>query len=982
MKNRIIDFIDFEKVNTLLEGFYKSTGFVTAILDLEGNILSKSGWRRICTDFHRVHPETSKKCTISDTVLAAEMDKGEKYHFYKCLNGLVDVAVPIVIKGNHIANLFSGQFFFEKPNRAFFQKQAETFGFDKADYLKALEDVPVMSEDKVNVILEFLLNMTQLISDMASQRLELYTLNNTLRENEETYRILFESINDGVYISAVSEDGQLGKFIEVNDIAWQRLGYSREELLQKTLLDITSEKARKDIPQKIQYLLNTKHAIIENEHVTKEGKIIHVEVSTRITEFKGKTIIHSIARDITDRIQAARDIRLSEEKFRKAFYMNPDAITITRLSDGKYTSVNGGFTQIFGLKSEEVIERTSRDIGIWHKYEDRKVFVEKLQKNGKVENFEARFKTIDGKVIDGLVFATLIDLEDMPHIFTITRDITAQKEAEFLLKEKTEEIESQNEEYAQINEELNQTNSELQLSKGKAEESEKQIRTLFSALNAGMAIMDTKGNILEWNTTFINFFGYTPEEFKSINTKDITHTDDIPETLLYVSRIVNDEIDSFRTEKRFHRKDKSVFWVDISGTGLKKNDKVYAIMGVIFDITDRKNIELQLKNQFQELLAAKERAEESDRLKTAFLQNMSHEIRTPMNAIMGFSSLLLEHADNKAKLKSFIDIINQRSNDLLDIISDILDISKIESGQVSLNLEETNLTDVFAELSTFFSEYQKRLKKEHIQFSLESLCLPDNSLVITDKVKFKQIFINLISNAFKFTEEGKIECGCRLKENNELLFYVSDTGIGIPPDKHQLVFERFVQLQNNSKMNIGGTGLGLPIVKALVNMLGGEISLKSEHGRGSTFYFVLPFKPSLPRSAHAPQQENTFEKKLVEKTVLVVEDDFYNNEYIKEILSDTGINLLFADNGKQAVEMALSTPVDLVLMDIRLPDIDGYEATRQIIQKKPLLKVIAQTAYAAHDEKQKAMDAGCVEYLSKPTRREVLLSALSKYLNE
>jgi len=199
MKTNILDLIDFEKVDALLEGFNKSTGFVTAILDLNGNVLSKSGWRQICTEFHRVHPETSKKCTVSDTELAGKLAEGEKYHFYKCLNGLVDVAVPIVIKGEHIANLFSGQFFFDEPDHLFFKKQAEKYKFNENIYLKALRDVPVISEEKVKIAMEFLLNMTHLISEMTFQKLEQMELNKELKLSEERWQFAIEGNGDGLW---------------------------------------------------------------------------------------------------------------------------------------------------------------------------------------------------------------------------------------------------------------------------------------------------------------------------------------------------------------------------------------------------------------------------------------------------------------------------------------------------------------------------------------------------------------------------------------------------------------------------------------------------------------------------------------------------------------------------------------------------------------------------------------------------------------
>jgi signal transduction histidine kinase len=226
---------------------------------------------------------------------------------------------------------------------------------------------------------------------------------------------------------------------------------------------------------------------------------------------------------------------------------------------------------------------------------------------------------------------------------------------------------------------------------------------------------------------------------------------------------------------------------------------------------------------------------------------MSHEIRTPMNAIMGFSSLLVDYYNDKPRLEQFAEIINLRCNDLLEIINDILAISKIESGQLPVNKEACNLDDLFAELADFFTEHQRKIGKLHIKFELSSQCHSSDFTINTDKVKLRQIFINLIGNAFKFTEKGKIEGGCKLDENNNLVFYVSDTGIGIPPDKLDIIFERFIQLPQDRDITYGGTGLGLSIVKGLIGLLGGRIWVESEpeilsEGKpgGTTFYFSIP----------------------------------------------------------------------------------------------------------------------------------------------
>lgn len=320
MNTKIIDFIDFEKVNVLLEGFNQSTGFVTAILDLDGNVLSKSGWRQICTEFHRVNPETSKRCTISDTVLAGELKKDEKYHFYKCMNGLVDVAVPIIIKGEHIANLFSGQFFLEKPDHSFFQKQATEFGFNEPGYMKALVDVPVVSEEKAKTIMEFLLNMTQLISNMTLQRLELIELNNTLRITGEHYRLVLENSMDAILLT--SPDGSI---LSANRASCSMFDRTEEEICRlgrNGLID-------KDDPR-VSVLIEERNRTGKTKGeitmIRKDGTKFPVEISSSVfTDQNGKTLSSIIIHDITARkrseqalVRKNMDLEASEEEIRAA----------------------------------------------------------------------------------------------------------------------------------------------------------------------------------------------------------------------------------------------------------------------------------------------------------------------------------------------------------------------------------------------------------------------------------------------------------------------------------------------------------------------------------------------------------------------------------------------------------------------------------------------------------------------------------------
>jgi len=359
---------------------------------------------------------------------------------------------------------------------------------------------------------------------------------------------------------------------------------------------------------------------------------------------------------------------------------------------------------------------------------------------------------------------------------------------------------------------------------------------------------------------------------------------------------------------------------------------------------------------------------------------MSHEIRTPMNAIMGFTELIASNYNNKAKLKKFSEIIDHRCNDLLDIINDILDIAKIESGQLSVNYEECDLAQLFSELTAFFKVQQKRMDKEHIQLELMPNCEQAGLAIITDKVKLKQILINLINNAFKYTQDGKISGGCRIEGTERIVFFVSDTGMGIPKDKHSEIFERFMQLNNGTELPSSGTGLGLSIVRGLVKLLGGNIYIESEIGKGSTFTFEIPLKTIKISSSNVTENLEIVDYDFSSKSILIVEDDFYNAEYLKEILADTGITIFHATDGLESVKISLEQSIDIVLMDIRLPGIDGYEAIKQMRRDQPNLIIIAQTAYAAYDEKRRALDAGCNDYISKPTKRTILLSMVNSYL--
>jgi PAS domain S-box-containing protein len=427
--------------------------------------------------------------------------------------------------------------------------------------------------------------------------------------------------------------------------------------------------------------------------------------------------------------------------------------------------------------------------------------------------------------------------------------------------------------------------------------------------------------------------------------------------------------------------------------------QITGLIGIGHDITKRKQAEKELKEREQRLeeqnieyqrlnqeylivneelsesidriqkmnrdfKMAKEKAEESDKLKSAFLANMSHEIRTPMNAIIGFSGLLADRKISRERTEEYLKLINSGCQQLLCVINDIIDISKIEANQVPLYMETFNLIDVLNEL---YEIYKIQAENKGLKLGYLRDRTIDNVQIKTDKIRIKQVLGNLLSNAIKFTHKGKIEYGYSHKRNI-IEFYVKDTGIGIARENHSLIFERFRQVDSTSTRNYGGNGLGLSIAKALVEKLGGIITLSSEQGKGSTFYVSIPFDDSIKMTkGKVKHDEDTSIPDWNERTILIVEDEINNYYYIKEMLSDTSVNVLHAWNGEEAFNMTKENPeIDLVLMDIKMPVMDGNEAMKLIKKHNPDIPVIAITAYAMSDDREKTLKEGFDDYISKP----------------
>ncbi|MEI7724543.1 MAG: PAS domain S-box protein [Bacteroidota bacterium] len=393
--------------------------------------------------------------------------------------------------------------------------------------------------------------------------------------------------------------------------------------------------------------------------------------------------------------------------------------------------------------------------------------------------------------------------------------------------------------------------------------------------------------------------------------------------------------------------------------------------GTVQDISERKKAE-------EALIAAMERAQESDRLKSAFLANMSHEIRTPMNGILGFASLLKEPDLTGEDQQKYIHIIEKSGARMLKIINDIVDISKIEAGLMEVNLKESNIND---QLEYIYNFFKPEIEGKGIRLSFKN-SLPDKEAFIkTDREKVYAILTNLVKNAIKYTNGGSIEFG--YEKNGEYLeFFVKDTGIGIAERRQEVIFERFIQADIEDPRALQGAGLGLAISKAYVEMLGGKISVKSEEGIGSTFYFTIPYKAKNQGKSDIEQvvfaEDSDVQMKKLK--ILIVEDDETSDFLISLMLKNNSHEVFHARTGTEAIEVSSKNPdIDLILMDIRMPNINGYDATTKIRQFNHEVIIIAQTAYGLLGDQQKALDAGCNEYLSKPIKKDELMRLLQKY---
>jgi len=510
--------------------------------------------------------------------------------------------------------------------------------------------------------------------------------------------------------------------------------------------------------------------------------------------------------------------------------------------------------------------------------------------------------------------------------------------------------------------------------KEQAEENEIRLKVAQRASKAGTWDWDIVNNTFYWSDEFLDIFKMPKDTVAGFEawTKAL-HPDDVGKASGKILESIENRTELIN-DYRIILPDQEIRWIRALGTTVYENDKPKRLIGLCLDITLQKAAE-------KELILAKERAVESDRLKSAFLANMSHEIRTPMNGILGFAGLLKNHGLTGKQQKDYIQIIEKSGKRLLNLINDIIDISKIESGLMDVVLKELNINEIIEDIFAFF---KPEMERKGLKCFYKNALPAKEAKIQSDHNKIAAILTNLVKNAIKFTPSGSIEFGYE-KKGNWLEFFVKDTGLGIPEERKQAIFERFIQTDLEDKHAFEGAGLGLSIARAYVEIMGGRIWVESQEGKGgSSFYFTIPYtvRAEKQNAVINMVQPERIGKQIQNLKILIAEDDETSDMYMTLLVEKLSREVLHAATGEEAVEICRSHPdLDLVLMDIKMPGLNGYESTHQIRQFNKEIIIIAQTAFGLAGDREKAMKAGCSDYLSKPVNEALLLSMIQKYFS-
>jgi len=754
-----------------------------------------------------------------------------------------------------------------------------------------------------------------------------------LAESEENLSITLNSIGDGVI--ATNSNGLITK---MNPVAEKFTGWKLNDAINlpfSNVFKIITADTRELIESPIQKVLKSGETAELSNHtilISKNGTELSISDSAApIRDFEGNicgaVVVFS---DNTAVYESRKKLKESEQMYR---------LLVENLSEGIWQINKYGYTVFVNKAMAEMLNLTPAEMEGKHLFDfmdETNIQIAKdnikRREQGISEQHDFEFLKKDGGRVQVLIETVPLQNDNGEYIGALAGvlDVTQKKFAqrELLIKEKAIE----------------------------------------SALNA-IALADLSGNLTYVNHSFLKLWGFQNTE--QALGKAVTDFWQNPDTAMNVVQELY-KFGKWTGELIGEKADKSLFYANVSANFVEdENNQPICLLASFEDITQEKLTKI-------ELITAKEKAEESDNLKTAFLQNMSHEIRTPMNGIIGFTELL-KHTDiNPTDFSEYLSIIQNSGNRLLDLVNNILDISKIETGQMKVNQSSFNLNQLIMDLYSFFQPLAHN-KNNELRYKIDFV--GNDTAIVSDFSKLNQVLSNLLNNAIKFTENGMISFGYTMKID-EIEFFVEDIGSGIPEEHLERIFDRFYQADIAMNRNYEGAGLGLAICKGLVTLLGGKIGVESEIGKGTKFIFNIPLLEG-NSTIMDNQIESTKRAKLSKRfKLLVAEDDFTNYKLIERLFrKESNAEILHATNGLDAVEIYKSMPdIPIVLMDLKMPIMDGLTATTLIKQINENVKIIAVTAYAFETDRDRALAGACDDYISKPYNLNDLLNKVEQYL--
>ncbi|WP_432820882.1 PAS domain S-box protein [Trichloromonas sp.] len=959
------DIVDLSAVESLLESHHATSGMMVTILDPGGSELLMVGWQDLCLKYHRRHPETARLCRASDRaihdVLASGTLAEEGYHEYRCQNGLMSIAVPILIEGQHLATLFTGQFLYEPPDEELFRAQARRFGFDEAAYLADLGKVPIFSFAQVKACMTFLTRFVMLLTRMGVDRLHRLEGRKLLAESNEKFRSLFESSNDGIFL--LRPDGAI---LEVNPVAASRLGYRREELLAMRVADLLSPAQLREFPRRMVEVRKKQGLVYESEHVHKDGSISPVEISVRPLDYQGEPAFLATVRDISERRERERELC-----YREAF-------------EALIADISSRFVALPATEADRGIDYVIDKLGAFAGVERIAFFVcdaEKQQARCTHEWYSEGIPRNIGQMrqvplaqipwVSEMVFSRqsihIPRVARMPEeasleqafwqrlgvrsILLIPIVAAGNVVASLSLSTLSTEKIWQDNDLSMLRTigEIVGNALERKLAADALLESEERFRSFFEHAAAGVGIVSPEGVLLAVNAAHARMFGCTVDEMCGLKMIDLTHPDDRERTLQLYRELDARKRDVIVYEKRYLRKDGSIVSGYTSVTPIyDSTGQLLYYLGLLQDITERKHAESSLlvaladaeesrekidtilasvadglivtdlahrvvlmNRQAEQLLKANwsasigepvetlaghplllqqieavlagdvdaaavdlelaaelpensqvlqvrttavmtRRGEKTgvisilrdvtrerglDRMKNEFISTAAHELRTPLTTVLGFSQVLLNAAEygitDNGQQHELIEHIHNKALSLKGIIDDLLDLSRIQSGQViTINYEPG---DICTLLRSIVSSYRKSASEHSFELLLPESCRE----FLMDRKKLTQVMENLLSNAAKFSPKGR---PVRVFGEDLGEFFqvsVADQGIGMSPAQVERMFDKFYRA-DASDTAAQGLGLGMAIARNIIEAHGGRIWVTSELGTGTTVSFNLP----------------------------------------------------------------------------------------------------------------------------------------------